>query len=47
MRGKKIAIEKAKAKEKQWQKEEVERILRRGVYCGLSGPTYETPGEIR
>ena len=22
-------------------------ILRRGVYCGLSGPTYETPAEIR
>lgn len=24
-----------------------EKILRRGVYCGLSGPTYETPSEIR
>jgi len=24
-----------------------QRILRRGVYCGLSGPTYETPAEIR
>ena len=22
-------------------------LLRRGVYCGLSGPTYETPAEIR
>ena len=29
------------------QKTERERILRRGVYCGLSGPTYETPAEIR
>lgn len=25
----------------------VRQILRRGVYCGLSGPTYETPAEIR
>ena len=23
------------------------KILRRGVYCALSGPTYETPAEIR
>lgn len=23
------------------------RILRRGVYCGLTGPSYETPAEIR
>ena len=22
-------------------------ILHRGVYCGLSGPTYETPAEVR
>ncbi|MBV9215331.1 MAG: purine-nucleoside phosphorylase [Acidobacteria bacterium] len=22
-------------------------ILKRGIYCGLSGPTYETPAEIR
>lgn len=22
-------------------------FLRRGVYCGLSGPNYETPGEVR
>ncbi len=29
------------------KKAEVEKILRRGVYCGLSGPTYETPAEIR
>lgn len=26
---------------------EVRQILRRGVYCALSGPTYETPAEIR
>ncbi len=25
----------------------IEPILRRGVYCALSGPTYETPAEIR
>jgi len=23
------------------------RLLRRGVYCGLTGPSYETPSEIR
>ena len=28
------------------KKAEANRILRRGVYCGLSGPTYETPAEI-
>ncbi|MFV0388941.1 MAG: purine-nucleoside phosphorylase [Pyrinomonadaceae bacterium] len=26
---------------------ELKQILRRGVYCALSGPTYETPAEIR
>jgi purine-nucleoside phosphorylase len=26
---------------------EFRQILRRGVYCALSGPTYETPAEIR
>lgn len=26
---------------------EFRRILRRGVYCALSGPTYETPAEVR
>ncbi len=26
---------------------ELKQILRRGVYCGLSGPTYETPAEVR
>lgn len=25
---------------------EIRQIMRRGVYCGLSGPTYETPAEI-
>ena len=29
------------------KKQKPEKILRRGVYCGLSGPTYETPAEIR
>lgn len=29
------------------KKPERKRILRRGVYCALSGPTYETPSEIR
>ena len=32
---------KALAKEKN-----IKRFLNRGVYCGLSGPTYETPAEI-
>lgn len=26
---------------------EAQQFLRRGVYCGLSGPCYETPAEIR
>lgn len=26
---------------------ERKQLLRRGVYCALSGPTYETPAEIR
>lgn len=29
------------------KKQDVNLFLRRGVYCGLSGPTYETPSEIR
>jgi purine-nucleoside phosphorylase len=45
---KELAHERAKAaEERTGKKAEVERILRRGVYCGLSGPTYETPSEIR
>jgi len=43
-----MAEEKAEAeKERTGRKPEIERILRRGVYCGLSGPSYETPSEIR
>jgi purine-nucleoside phosphorylase len=45
---KELAIERANMKESRTgKKTEIERILRRGVYCGLSGPTYETPSEIR
>ena len=29
------------------KKQPVESFLRRGVYCGLPGPSYETPAEIR
>lgn len=43
-----MALEKAKSlEEKTGKKQTPEKILRRGVYCGLSGPTYETPAEIR
>jgi purine-nucleoside phosphorylase len=43
-----MALEKAKTdEERTGKKHEAERILRRGVYCGLSGPSYETPAEIR
>jgi len=45
---KQTALEKAKDDEKKTgKKQEAERILRRGVYCALSGPSYETPAEIR
>jgi purine-nucleoside phosphorylase len=45
---KEMAIEKAKAaEERTGKKQDMHRILRRGVYCGLSGPSYETPSEIR
>lgn len=45
---KQMALEKAKVDEEgTGKKQEAERILRRGVYCGLSGPSYETPAEIR
>lgn len=43
-----MAAEKAAQIESQTGKKQTpEKILRRGVYCGLSGPTYETPAEIR
>ena len=43
-----MAEEKAKAGEERTGKKQLpEKILRRGVYCGLSGPSYETPAEIR
>jgi purine-nucleoside phosphorylase len=43
-----MALEKAaNDEETTGKKQEVRRILRRGVYCGLSGPSYETPAEIR
>lgn len=42
-----MAEERALFNEKETGKnQERQRILRRGVYCGLSGPTYETPAEI-
>ena len=45
---KEMAVEKAEADElRTGKKQETHRILRRGVYCGLSGPSYETPSEIR
>ncbi|MDQ3179921.1 MAG: purine-nucleoside phosphorylase [Acidobacteriota bacterium] len=45
---KEMAIEKADADERRTgSKQETHRILRRGVYCALSGPSYETPSEIR
>ncbi len=45
---KQMAEEKARTdEEKTGKKQETHRILRRGVYCGLSGPSYETPAEIR
>ncbi|MBA3632126.1 MAG: purine-nucleoside phosphorylase [Acidobacteria bacterium] len=43
-----MAMEKAEVDEmRTGKKQETHRILRRGVYCGLSGPSYETPAEIR
>ncbi len=45
---KQMAFEKAaNDEERTGKKQELHRILRRGVYCGLSGPSYETPAEIR
>lgn len=39
----KIAVKKSEKKRKKQPKP----LLRRGVYCALSGPNYETPSEIR
>jgi len=45
---KKMAQEKAARREAETgQKQTVNYFLRRGVYCGLSGPSYETPSEVR
>lgn len=45
---KKMAQEKAARREAEIAtKQTVNYFLRRGVYCGLSGPSYETPSEIR
>lgn len=45
---KEMAREKAARREAQTgQKQSVNYFLRRGVYCGLIGPSYETPAEIR
>lgn len=42
-----IALEIAREKEGKKPGEQVARFMHRGVYCALSGPTYETPAEIR
>jgi len=45
---KKMAQEKAARNETEaGQKQAINYFLRRGVYCGLIGPSYETPAEIR
>ena len=45
---KKMAKNKAAEKEaKTGKKTSPQNFLRRGVYCALSGPSYETPAEIR
>ena len=45
---KKMAQEKASRREIETDKKQtINYFLRRGVYCGLSGPSYETPSEIR
>ena len=43
----KMAKEIMRERFEQGIEKEVRQILRRGVYCALSGPTYETPAEIR
>jgi len=45
---KKMAQERAARREAETgQKQPIDYFLRRGVYCGLIGPSYETPAEIR
>lgn len=45
---KKMAQEQAARKAAETgKKQKPDHFLRRGVYCGLSGPTYETPSEVR
>jgi len=45
---KKMAQEKAARREiETGKKQTINYLLRRGVYCALSGPNYETPAEIR
>ncbi len=45
---KKMTQEKvARSESETGKKQTLEPLLRRGVYCGLSGPSYETPAEIR
>jgi len=45
---KKMAQEKAaRSKAETGQKQAVNHFLRRGIYCGLTGPSYETPSEVR
>jgi purine-nucleoside phosphorylase len=45
---KQMALEKAQIEQERTnKKQDANSFLRRGVYCGLSGPTYETPSEIR
>ncbi len=41
------ALKIAEARFKQGTENRVKPILRRGVYCALAGPNYETPAEIR
>lgn len=42
-----LADELSEKKKKKKKRGKPKRILRRGVYCALAGPNYETPAEIR